>query len=105
MWGDHCENVHAAVCPVIMLIDELERLQQAEPRVTGHAAPNLFDAIRYAQSLTSSGEPLTSSGERAHEEYVRGQAELICAMFGLHSRWRAPVAAEIRQEHGKWAST
>jgi hypothetical protein len=63
--------------------------------------PNLFDAIRVAQDVVAANWP--HPGEPGSDEYVEAQAQLICAMYRLDvDLWSGEVAAEIRQEHGKY---
>jgi hypothetical protein len=53
-------------------------------------AARLADALEIARDLTEPGEP--------NNEYVRGQAELICDLFGLPMDFRADVIKVITRE-------
>jgi hypothetical protein len=58
---------------------------------------SVFDAIRVAQDLTTP--------DSTNYEYIRGQADLICHLFGLSTdEWRDEVIAEIRQQSGKYVN-
>ncbi len=95
-------------CPVIRLLDELERPELSEPASVSEPAPelSLFDAIRAAQNLTDPGNPHDRFRTAQISEYINGQADLICALYDLPAViWRDEIAAEIRQEHGKWVRT